>query len=90
MTKASRKCSLQGRNMEVINNLSTSMVEDPEDNMWVICGATVDCHRTYRIVNNAPVLMCSWLPKGRPFYRIELLGPVNMFVRTNKRHGAAR
>jgi len=44
MTREDPKGSLQGRNMKVINNLSTNTVDDPWDNVWVICGATVDCH----------------------------------------------
>jgi hypothetical protein len=57
MSEPGQEGSLQVSNKKVINNLSTKSVGSLWDNLWVICGATVDCLGTYRMVESVSALM---------------------------------
>lgn len=49
--------SLQVSNKKVMNSLSTKSVDDRWDNLWAICGATVDCYPAYRMVERSGAFM---------------------------------
>jgi hypothetical protein len=68
MSEPGQEGSLQVSNRKVINSLSTNTVDGSGDNLWAICGATVDCPGTYRIVKKAPVFMHAKRPAGSVFY----------------------
>lgn len=57
MTRDRPKGSLQVSNRRVMNNLSTEAVDELWDNLWVNCGAPVDCPERYRIVKPPLSLM---------------------------------
>jgi hypothetical protein len=68
MSEPGREGSLQVSNKKVINSLSTKTVDRSGDNLWAICGATVDCRGTYRIVKKASVFMPGKRSAGCVFY----------------------
>jgi len=67
--------------MELINSLSTNAVEYQWDNLWAICGAPVDCHKTSRIVNKHVWLMRRTCQRALVFYQIGLLALFQVSVR---------
>lgn len=60
-------------NKTLINKLSTGLVERLLNNLWAICGASVDCHRTSRIVKETARLMRRLAAKRPLFYRKRFL-----------------
>jgi hypothetical protein len=68
MSEPGQEGSLQVSNRKVINSLSTKSVGSLWDNLWVICGATVDCRRAYRMVESPPALMHTQHCVGALFY----------------------
>jgi hypothetical protein len=68
MSEPGQEGSLQVSNRKVINSLSTNTVDGSGDNLWAICGATVDCLEAYRIVKRAPVFMLAQHRSGCVFY----------------------
>lgn len=68
MSGPGQEGSLQVSNRMVINSLSTKAVSNCRDNLWVICGAAVDCPGTYRMVNASAAFMPSGQVNRRPFY----------------------
>jgi len=59
MSERGREGSLQVSNRKVMNSLSTKPMDNLWNNLWVICGATVDGHPASRMVDGSPVLMHS-------------------------------
>ena len=59
---------MQVSNRKVINSLSTKQMDNLRDNLWVICGATVDCRRAYRMVESPRALMHPQRCVGTLFY----------------------
>lgn len=68
MSEPGQDRSLQVSNRELINNLSTEMVDESLDNLWAICGPPVDCSQTSRMVNTGRLLMPTGLSSNVPFY----------------------
>lgn len=56
-------------NKQLINNLSTGLVEHSLNNLWAICGASVDCHLTSRMVEETVPLMRRLAAERPLFYR---------------------
>ncbi|WP_143694561.1 hypothetical protein [Variovorax sp. JS1663] len=60
---------MQVSNMELVNSLSTGPVDHFLNNLWAICGASVDGTRTSRIVEKPRQLMHLPLADAAVFYR---------------------
>ena len=68
MSEPGQDGSLQVSNRKVMNSLSTKSVGSLWDNLWAICGATVDCRKAYRMVESPRALMHTQRCVGTLFY----------------------
>ena len=61
--------SLWNHHTHFIHSFITELVEHPLDNLWAICGRSVECQKRSRIVDLRPFLMRIFPESISTFYR---------------------